>query len=171
MKELAGNWLAGETPVTFELIAGGQVVIQRGGFYAVWHADGNHLAAAVFAYTGYHTRLSSTRITDAANGDLVVELAAGASGNVLAEDRLPRSLQLTIAAGNNTALQRWSFGDDLEALELALTRTDLVPPAPRPPTAPVGAPAPTPATPPAPTPAAPPGPTPTAPPGPALSRP
>jgi hypothetical protein len=126
MKELAGNWLAGELPVTFEVIDRGNALLQRGGVFAVWHPDGHKLAAWVLAGEGYHVRLRSKTITEGPGGELSIELAAIDSGNVLPDEPIVRSLAMTIAPHNDGVTQRWSFGANLDAppRELVLTRTD-----------------------------------------------
>jgi hypothetical protein len=149
MKELAGNWLAGETPVTFEVIERGNAIVQRGGFFVVWHPDGNTLAAWVIGDEGYHVRLRSTAITDGPGGELSIELAAVDTGNVVPDEPIARALAMTLAPNNDRITQRWSFGKNLDApaRELVLTRTDTGAPPPStkqppPPTAPPTAPSP-----------------------------
>jgi len=126
MKELAGNWLAGEVPVTFEVIAPGNAIVQRGGPLIVWHPDGNTLAATVFADEGYQVRMRSTKIADGPGGELTVELATYDSGNVVPDEPIARSLAMTVAPSNDGITQRWSFGTNLDAppRELVLTRSD-----------------------------------------------
>jgi len=151
MKELAGNWLAGELPVTFEVIEHGTAILQRGGPLVVWYPDGNTLAASVFAEAGYHVRMRSKRITEAPGGELTVELAAFDAGNIVPDEPTARALTLQIAPANDRVAQRWSFGESLDAppRELVLTRTDAAaPPSPAPARKPPEAPPP--ATPPSP---------------------
>jgi hypothetical protein len=126
MRLLAGNWVAGEVPVSFEVMERGHAISQRGGFFVVWHADGNTLAASVFAYEGYHARMRSTKIEDGPGGELTVELATYDSGNVTPDEPLARSLVMTIAPHNDGVTQRWAFGEDLDAppRELVLVRAD-----------------------------------------------
>jgi hypothetical protein len=145
MTELAGNWLAGELPVTFEIVERGHALLQRGGFFVVWHADGNTLAASVFAYEGYHARMRSTAIVDGPGGELSIELAVVDTGNVVPDEPIARALAMTIAPGNDGVTQRWSFGEAAGAppRELVLARTDTgaLPPATRqPPPAPAPSP-------------------------------
>lgn len=151
MKELAGNWTAGEIPISFEVMERGHAITQRGGFFVIWHADGNDLGAAVFAHEGYHARMRSKRIADGPNGELIVELETVDTANVDSEDPIVRSLELTISPTNDAVTQRWSFGENLDTppRELKLTRAETgalppttKPPAPTPPPEP--APAPTP---------------------------
>ncbi len=132
MKELTGNWLAGELPVTFEVIERGNAILQRGGLFAVWHADGNTLAAWVIAHTGYHVRMRSTAITEGPSGELVVELGMIDSGNVVPDEPIARALTMTIAPKNDGVTQRWSFGESLDVPpnELVMTRTDTGAPPP-----------------------------------------
>jgi len=126
MKELAGNWAAGEAPVTFEVIERGNAIVQRGGFFVVWHPDGNTLAAWVIGDEGYHARMRSTAITDGPGGELSIELAAIDTGNVVPDEPIARALAVTLAPNNDRMTQRWSFGKNLDAppRELVLTRTD-----------------------------------------------
>lgn len=126
MKELAGNWIAGDTPVSFEVIDRGNALVQRGAFFVVWHADGNDLAAWVITHEGYHVRLRSTSITDGPGGELVVELAMLDAGNLVPDEPLARELAMTIAAKHDGVTQRWSFGEDLDTppRELVMTRTE-----------------------------------------------
>ncbi len=149
MKELAGNWLAGDLPITFEVDERGNALLQRGGFFVVWHPDGNTLAASVFAYEGYHARLRSTAITEGTGGELAVELVELDAGNLVPDEPRARSLAMTIAPNNDAVTQRWSFGKDLDAppRELVLARTDTgaLPPATRQPPPPTEAPLPPPA--------------------------
>jgi hypothetical protein len=145
MKELAGNWLAGDLPITFEVTERGNAIVQRGGFFVLWHPDGNTLAAWVVAPEGYHVRLRSTKIADGPSGELVVDLAAIDTGNVVPDEPTARALALTLAPNNNGVTQRWSFGENLDAQprELVLTRTDTgaLPPSTRtPPTTPAAPP-------------------------------
>jgi hypothetical protein len=138
MKEIAGNWLAGDLPVTFEVIERGNAIVQRGGLFAVWYPDGNTLAAMVFAEDGYHVRMRSTSITDGPGGELRVELAAFDSGNIVPDAPIARSLAMTIAPDHGGVTQRWSFGTNLDAppRELVLTRPEAAAPAPKAPAPP-----------------------------------
>ncbi|HSK04021.1 MAG TPA: hypothetical protein VK932_22360 [Kofleriaceae bacterium] len=126
LKELAGNWLAGELPITFEVVERGNAMLQRGGFFVVWHPDGNTLAASVFAYEGYHARMRSTAIVDGPGGELSIELAVVDTGNVVPDEPIARALAMTVAPNNDGVTQRWSFGEDEDAppRELVLARTD-----------------------------------------------
>jgi hypothetical protein len=148
MKELAGNWLAGEVPVTFEVIDRGNAILQRGAFFVVWHPDGNTLAAWVIADEGYHTRMRSTSIDDGPGGELTIELAAVDFGNVVPDEPLARGLAMTLAPSNDRVTQRWSFGKSLDAppRELVLLRTDTgaLPPSTKQPPPPTPDPAPAP---------------------------
>jgi hypothetical protein len=132
MKELAGNWLAGELPVTFEVIERGHAIVQRGGFFVVWYPDGNTLAASAFTDEGYHVRMRSTKLADGPGGELDVELAAFEVANVVPDEPTARSLAMTIAPNNDGVTQRWSFGTNLDAppRELVLTRTETGAPPP-----------------------------------------
>jgi len=134
MKELAGNWLAGDRPVTFEVIERGNAIVQRGGLFVVWYPDGNTLAATVFAEEGYHVRMRSTSIADGPGGELRVELATFDSGNIVPDEPIARALAMTIAPDHGGVTQRWSFGTSLDAppRELVLTRTEPAAPAPTP---------------------------------------
>jgi hypothetical protein len=137
MKDLTGNWNAGELPISFESIEFGRVVAQRGGFYIVWHADGNSLAASVFAPEGYHVRMRSTKVTDTPDGALTVQLETLDAGNITPDEPIARSLAMTIAPGNDRVTQRWMFGKDLDTppREIVMTRADAgAPAAPKPPT-------------------------------------
>jgi hypothetical protein len=132
MRELAGNWIAGDTPISFEVIERGNALLQRGAFFVVWHPDGNDLAAWVITHEGYHVRLRSTSITDGPGGELVVELAMLDAGNLVPDEPLARELAMTIAAKNDGVTQRWSFGTNLDTppRELVLTRTETGAPPP-----------------------------------------
>ena len=126
MKELAGNWIAGEVPISFEVIEFGHAISQRGGFFVVWHADGNSLAAQVFAYEGYHARMRSTKIADGPNGELLLELETIDTGNISDDEQIVRTLAMTISPKHDGVTQRWMFGKDLDAQprELVMTRTE-----------------------------------------------
>jgi hypothetical protein len=155
MKEISGNWLAGELPVTFEVIERGHAIVQRGGFFVVWYPDGNTLAASAFADEGYHVRMRSTKLADGPAGELDVELAAFDVANVVPDEPTARALAMTIAPNNDGVTQRWSFGANLDAppRELVLTRTETGAPPPstrRPPRAPAAGSPPAEASPPAP---------------------
>ncbi|HWO25527.1 MAG TPA: hypothetical protein VNO30_42600 [Kofleriaceae bacterium] len=150
MKELAGNWLAGDVPVTFEVIDRGNAIVQRGGFFVVWHPDGNTLAAWVIADEGYHARLRSTAIDERPGGELEIELGPVDFGNIVPDEPLARGLAMTLAPKNDRVTQRWSFGKNLDAppRELSLVRTDtgaLPPSTKQPPPAAAPAPGPAPA--------------------------
>jgi len=138
LKELAGNWTASDLPVTFEVVDRGNAIVQRGGIFAVWHPDGNSLAATVFAEEGYHVRMRSTKIADGPGGELVLELETFDSGNVVPDEPIARALEMTVAPAGGPVTQRWSFGKSLDAppRELVLTRTEAAAPAP-PPAAPI----------------------------------
>lgn len=150
IRELAGNWIAtgpsGEVPISFEVVERGHAVVQRGGFFVVWHADGNALAAAVFAAAGHHARMRSTQLTDGPRGELTIELATIDSGNVFEDEPVAQTLTMTIAPQNDAVLQRWRYERETEApIELQLQRTDTgaLPPStkePPPPTAPAAPP-------------------------------
>ena len=149
MKELAGNWLAGDLPITFEVTERGNALVQRGPFFVVWHPDGNTLAAWVVAPEGYHARLRSTKIADGPGGELMIELAVIDTGNIVPDEPTARALALTLTPNNDGLTQRWSFGESLDAppRELVLTRTDTgaLPPSTRkPPATPPASPEPAP---------------------------
>ena len=137
LRELAGNWLAGELPVTFEVISPGNVMVQRGGFFVVWHPDGNSVAATVFADEGYRVQMRTTRIADEPSGELVLELATVDTGNIVPDEPIARALTMTVAASGGQITQRWSFGQSFDAppREIVLSRME-VRPAQAPPTPP-----------------------------------
>lgn len=113
LQSLSGTWIATvdgkETEVTFEMAAGGHVVIQKGELAAIYHLDGPTVKLLFFPVDGYQAVLKSKGFLPTGKGAEVQFYFDMASASNVAGGS-PRVLRLVFSKdADDKIVQTWSF--------------------------------------------------------------